>query len=235
MKSSETIGALAAALAAARAEMGPIVKDKIAKITSPKGNYTYAYADFSAILDKAIPALSKNGLVILQSCTTTYDDRGAIVSCVTKIVHVSNEWTESDPFSVRADSDRPQAVGSAETYSRRYSACPMLAICPEDDDDGNLAQGNQATTQPRKSGLTLGDAVGNKPAAPAGEPVYVAEKDVRALVARALAIPEPYTITKKDFADMCGPSASAVTPDSFEVMQELVAKREAKAREASEG
>lgn len=231
MKSSETIGALAEALAKAQGAFPAIAKDKTAKIASAKGNYTYDYADLASVLDAVRPTLAANGLAVVQSAST----EGPDVAVVTRLVHASGEWIESDPVKVACNSTRPQDVGSAITYARRYSIAGILGVAPEADDDGNVAQGTSATTQPRKSGLTLGDAVGSKPAAPAGEPVYVAEAEVRKLVARALAIPEPYTITKKDFADMCGPSASAVTPDSFEVMQALVEKREAKAREASEG
>lgn len=60
------------------------------------------------------------------------------------------------------------------------------------------------------------------------------EAEVRALYARAMALPAPHSITKEEFVDICGPKASEVTRESFEIMSEVVARREERAKADAE-
>ena len=67
------------------------------------------------------------------------------------------------------------AIGSLITYLRRYTSCPLLGVCAEDDDDAGAAEGNCITTQaskretPPSSVLTNGN--GHPPAPPKTEAV----------------------------------------------------------------
>jgi hypothetical protein len=61
----------------------------------------------------------------------------------TTLRHISGE-SISGVYPVNPVKNDPQSIGSALTYSRRYSLMAMLGIVADDDDDGNAA------TQPVK-------------------------------------------------------------------------------------
>jgi hypothetical protein len=42
---------------------------------------------------------------------------------------------------------KPQDMGSAMTYAKRYGLCMALGIAAEDDDDGNMANGTEVRIQ----------------------------------------------------------------------------------------
>jgi hypothetical protein len=118
---------LAEALAKAQANMQNAPLNK----TNP--HFKSKYADLAAIRDAVTPALSANGLAITQ--TPTFRD-GAFV-LVTTLRHTGGETVESIyPLAV----DKPQVMGSALTYARRYSLAAMCGIAAEEDDDANAAQ-----------------------------------------------------------------------------------------------
>lgn len=140
---SQTIGALAEALAKAQGSMESPAKTKRAKIESQKGSYSYTYADLSDIIDATRKPLSANGLSVAQ--IISYD--GAALILTTQLQHASGEWLRSTyPLPLH---QRPQDQGSAITYARRYALCALLGIAAEDDDDGQAAQ--QATKPAQKA------------------------------------------------------------------------------------
>ncbi len=150
MKTSETIANLAAALAAAQAEIRAAEEDAKALVQSDKAKYSYGYATLASVWDACRGPLSKNGLSVIQSPETTFaafaaDDRGQqkfippTVRVTTRLMHKSGEWMESD-ITLRPDGDTPQKIGSAITYGRRYALSAMVGVAP-DDDDGSDASG----------------------------------------------------------------------------------------------
>lgn len=131
---SQTIGALAEALAKAQGSMESPAKTKRAKIESQKGSYSYTYADLSDIVDAIRKPLSENGLSVAQ--VISYDGQALVLT--TQLQHASGEWLRSTyPLPLH---QRPQDQGSAITYARRYALCALLGIAAEDDDDGQAAQ-----------------------------------------------------------------------------------------------
>ncbi len=152
MKRSEQILNLAKALAAAQGQFSNAAKDHVARVNSKKGegsSYTYSYADLAGVLDAVREPLAKNGLSLIQMPFV----EGASVSVTTTLFHESGEWLESEPLvlPVPPDLHGPQAIGGAITFARRYSACCILAIAAEaDDDDANAASGHQAETARRE-------------------------------------------------------------------------------------
>lgn len=144
MNQSEQIDKLAEALAKAQGSFGAVVKDKVAQVRSEKGNYSYAYADLSSVIDAVRPALSANGLAYLQMITP-----GQPAILITRLIHSSGQWIESSyPFVMQG---RAQEIGSALTYARRYSLTALVGVVAEDDDDGNAADGNKAETGKKPS------------------------------------------------------------------------------------
>lgn len=139
MKTSDNINELATALAAAQAEM------KNATLNKVNPHFKSKYADLAGIRDTVTPALTKHGLAIVQGTDTV--DSGIVV--VTRLMHKSGQWMESRfPISY----DKPQAMGSAYTYARRYSLSAMCAISADEDDDANAA--NEKPVAPIKKNIT---------------------------------------------------------------------------------
>lgn len=136
--SSPTIGQVACALAAAQAELSNPAKDKTAKVTSTKGNYSYDYADLAVVLETIRPVLSKHGIAVVQPPAIVAPKR---IEVLTILLHKSGEWIGSK-LAADVEDGRPQAVGSAITYLRRYQAMSLAGVAAEDDDDdGQSAQG----------------------------------------------------------------------------------------------
>lgn len=126
--SSAEIGQLAAALAAAQGEMASAIKDSV------NPHFKSRYADLASTWDACRGPLSKHGIAVVQ----IPGNRQGGVNVTTTIAHKSGEWMSC---TIGAEtSAKPQHVGSAITYLRRYGLAAMVGIAP-DDDDGEAAQG----------------------------------------------------------------------------------------------
>jgi hypothetical protein len=135
MKHSETISALAEALAAAQSEYETVPKTKTAKVKTKAGyEYTYAYADLADILAMALPRLSKHGIAFSQPHIIVESK----LRVVTHLLHKSGEWMQSDGIEISEDGD-PQQFGAESTYFRRYDGASLLGIAPDEDTDAQQA------------------------------------------------------------------------------------------------
>ena len=156
-------GQVAAALAKAQSEFKDIKMDKIGKAfhKTRDGSFhttEYPYGSLQAILKATVPALNKYGLFINQVLQT----EGCRVSCTTIIYHESN-MIASAPFTLISKDDKPQSIGSAATYARRYSLASMLGVFAEEDDDGERAQPKLEEKKPfQKEPNELDDNYQNK-------------------------------------------------------------------------
>jgi hypothetical protein len=123
---------IAAALAKAQAEMTNPPKTKTAVIIHKNGGgrHSYCYADLADVLDHVRGPLTKNGLAVIQIVTP-----GVLI---TRLVHESGQMFEST-YPLPTVAVDPQSMGSAITYARRYSLCPLLGIAGETDDDAKGA------------------------------------------------------------------------------------------------
>lgn len=135
MRFSDPSNELAAALAKAQGDFGPLVKGR------ENPHFKSRYADLAAVLDVIRAPLAEHALCYVQG--EVLDDAGRPVRLVTRLMHASGQWVETDyPISV-TDSrggSAAQAVGSALTYARRYSLQALLGLAAEDD-DGEAAHG----------------------------------------------------------------------------------------------
>lgn len=127
---SATLTELGQALAKAQAGFSHPSKSRTVDV----GNYRYSYAELPAVLDAVRPALATNGLSVLQPVEV----RGTHVRVWTMLLHTSGEWLRT-ALVLQADSPKPQAIGSAITYGRRYGLSAMLGIAADEDEDGALA------------------------------------------------------------------------------------------------
>lgn len=138
---------LAAALSKAQAQFKHISRDKTVTVrTRTGGAYTFSYAPLESIMAAIKGALSENGIALLQ------DIRDGKV--VTILLHTSGDCYTSSGTVLKVSEDTMQAYGSALTYARRYDLSLALGLCPDDDDDGNAADGNTATPAPLKATIT---------------------------------------------------------------------------------
>lgn len=139
MKRSETIGALAKAIAAAQAEMHNPAFDSVNPAFKSK------FASLASVRNAVVPVMAKHGIAVLQD--VTMDERG--VSCVTKLLHESGEWMDSSDLTVPVAQKSAHGVGSACSYAKRYQLLALACVSGDDDDDGNGAVGTaQAAARP---------------------------------------------------------------------------------------
>lgn len=146
METSQSIAAIAAALAKAQGEIKGAAKDS----TNP--HFKSQYADLASVWEACRAALSKNGLSVIQTPDVTADG----VFLYTTLAHSSGEWIRG-VMPVRPVQDTPQGLGSALTYARRYSLAAMVGVAPEDDDGNAASEGTRTngnghrTASPRQS------------------------------------------------------------------------------------
>jgi hypothetical protein len=135
------MAALYAALAKAQGAFQPIVKNRDVEITMKSGGrYRFRYADLEEILTKTRPALSANGLALIQTvhegrlvCSLVHADGGSMSSTV-------------DMPSAR-DLGDPKSFGAAITYLRRYLVTAMLGVAADDDLDEDGQEMGEATAR----------------------------------------------------------------------------------------
>jgi len=136
-RSSETIGAIAAALAKAQAELTNPEKSLVATIRSPfprEPERTFRYAPLSSGLDVIRKTLGRYEIAAVQS--TEIDREAGLIRLTTILAHASGEWLASDwPVCALADTAAPHRMGAALTYARRYSLFSLVGIAGEDDLD----------------------------------------------------------------------------------------------------
>ena len=135
--SSSSIGALAAALAGAQAELVNPEKTATGVLPSIRAggaSRSFRYATLSAGLDIARHALAKRQIALLQ--TTFLDREGGWLKLQSVLAHASGEWVASDwPVCPIAAALEPHRLGTAMTYARRYALFALIGIAGEDDLD----------------------------------------------------------------------------------------------------
>ena len=136
-RSSESIGAIAAALAKAQGELINPEKSLVATI-GPDGpgaaERSFRYAPLSSGLEIVRKTLSQHEIATVQ--TTAIDQTAGIVNLTTVLAHASGEWIASDwPVCAISETTTPHRMGAALTYARRYALFTLVGIAGEDDLD----------------------------------------------------------------------------------------------------
>ncbi len=136
-RSSESIGAIAGALAKAQSELTNPEKSLVATIRSPfprESDRTFRYASLSSGLDIVRKALGKHEIATVQ--TTSIDQDAGLIRLTTMLAHSSGEWVSSDwPVCPVSETAAPHKMGAALTYARRYALFTLVGIAGEDDLD----------------------------------------------------------------------------------------------------
>src|ERR1700759_2738138 len=136
-RSSNRIGALAAALAKAQAIISNPEKSLTATIVSPfprEGSRTFKYASLSSGLELVRKCLGQHEIATVQ--TTAIDRDSGLISLTTTLVHACGEWISSDwPVCPISETAAPHRLGAALTYARRYALFTLVGIAGDDDLD----------------------------------------------------------------------------------------------------
>lgn len=142
---------ISSAFIKARGEMAATV------IKDAKGNYG-RYATLAALVEATTAPLAKHGLAIVQEASA--DEHGVCVE--TWLVHESGATMQFTPLTMPLADRKPQAVGSAITYARRYALGAICGLAP-DDDDADAAQG-APKRQAKTAAPIEDDVIFDKPA-----------------------------------------------------------------------
>lgn len=152
-RSSESIAALAAALAKAQSELINPEKSLVGTIKSDTGNPTerlFRYASLASGLDIVRKTLGQYEIATVQ--TTAIDQTAGTINLTTVLAHASGQWIASDwPVCTIADSAEPHRMGAALTYARRYALFTLVGIAGEDDLDApDLVTPSTASAKPKE-------------------------------------------------------------------------------------
>lgn len=164
-------GKLAEALARAQASLHAAEKDGF------NPHFKSKYASLTAVWAACREPLSQNGLSVVQIFRP--GDGGWEI--VTKLLHASGESIES-VLPVPMGDGKPQAIGSAISYMRRYALAALVGVVADDDDAeaANIPQAPPVPKPPpkpsakRNPATAIIEALAPKPNAPS-EPISIAD------------------------------------------------------------
>jgi hypothetical protein len=152
-------------LAAAKAKIPVIFKNREAQLSNQPGRFVYRHEDLAEIARTITPILAKHGLSYRFRSTVC----GDLVTVVCIVSH-RDGYSEENALSVgrdeTGDKNSIQAVGSALTYLQRMTLKASLGLAASDDDDGKAAgAGALVSRQQARELLDLIDKVGADKAA----------------------------------------------------------------------
>jgi hypothetical protein len=178
-RASETIGAIACALAKAQGELVNPEKALTATIRSPyprEPDRVFRYAALSSGLDIVRKVLGRHEIATVQ--TTAIDPEAGWIRLTTVLAHASGEWLSSEwPVCALSETAYPRRMGAALTYARRYALFTLVGIAGEDDLDApDLEGAGKASIIPRSDdpdhAFEPAGARGDRPVPDEGWPSY---------------------------------------------------------------
>jgi hypothetical protein len=134
IETSPQFGEIAAAIAAAQAEIDNAEKD------AKNPHFNSKYATLASVYAACRPALSKHKVAVIQ---VPFNLPEGDIGIATLLAHPSGQWIKGRLYCKPAKYDA-HGVGSVLTYMRRYSLSAMVGVAPEDD-DGNAGVGKPST------------------------------------------------------------------------------------------
>lgn len=136
-RSSESVAAIATALAKAQTELSNPEKSMVGMIhhnNRSDNPQKFRYAPLSSGLEIVRKTLGGQQIAVAQ--TTDIDRTNNVINLTTILMHTSGEWISSDwPVCHLSDASAPRRMGAALTYARRYALFTLVGIAGEDDLD----------------------------------------------------------------------------------------------------
>jgi hypothetical protein len=146
------------------------------------------YADLATVLSTVLPALSKNGLAVVQTFEPAQEPGDQVL--VTTLLHTSGERIESRlPLVVPKGRNPLHDWGGATTYSRRYALLAILSLAAGiEDDDGDYANAPAPATATATATASASKPPAKRASSPNPEKLSAAE--VQELVQAVLKVSE---------------------------------------------
>ena len=143
LKKSESIQNLSKAMA----EFQKSIKQPLKDANNPF--FKKPYVPLENVVEAITKTGSPLGISFMQFASS--DETGSI-EVATLVMHSTGEYIEFPPVRMKPESNKPQAVGSAITYAKRYALSAIFGITSDKDDDGNEATGlnKQVEKQPKQ-------------------------------------------------------------------------------------
>jgi hypothetical protein len=163
-RSSESVAAIATALAKAQTELSNPEKAMVGTVYNNRSDspHSFRYASLSSGLDIIRKTLGSAQIAITQ--TTDIDRANGMVNLTTVLLHTSGEWISSDwPVCQVSETSAPRRMGAALTYARRYALFSIVGIAGEDDLDApdfinDEPKGNKVVDSGRAPNPSVGPA-----------------------------------------------------------------------------
>jgi len=133
------------AMAAAKAEIPVIFKNRTVDFTSAKGRTNYRHEDMAGIARQVDPILAKHGLSYRYR-TSSVPNEPVTVTCI--VSHRDGHSEENTLSAGRDDTGNKnsiQQIGSTVTYLQRYTLKAALGLSASTDDDARGATTIDAT------------------------------------------------------------------------------------------
>ena len=112
------------------------IQKKIGKMKKDTAGYNYKYFDINQLLEKLTPLLHEEGLTLMQPLHNV-EGRPAIRT----LIYQKDTLIPLVDYSITLpDLTKPQEMGSAITYYRRYSLQSLFALEAEDDDASSTTE-----------------------------------------------------------------------------------------------
>ncbi len=213
---SDTIGAIAGALAKAQADI------KNAAKTSDNPFFKSKYADLAEVKDACWQALTGNGIAIIQAPLTI----GKRAGVRTMLAHSSGEWMACTALATPKD-EGPQSYGSVVTYLRRYSLAGFAGVATEDDDGnsasntngkpavaGGAAKANTVKADTSSKGITPGQV----------QQIHIMKEKIGGWTGKADHDKHPYRAALMAYKDRFGKPVTTSTDLTFEQAANLLAR-----------
>jgi hypothetical protein len=127
MKTSDQVDKIFPAVLRVQQMLPTLKRDKQVTVKHQSGaSHTFKFAPLDSIMESLKPCLDKAELGVMQAVDTD--------CLVTRIIHSSGQWIESETFLNRQQANMQQ-FGAEITYKRRYALSAMLGIVTDDDGD----------------------------------------------------------------------------------------------------
>lgn len=138
------------AMAAAKAEIPTIRKNRTVDFTSSKGRTHYKHEDLAEIAATVNPILGKYGLSYRFKTTNAPNEPITVTCIITHRLGYYEETTLSGPRDDSGNKNAIQQVGSTLTYLQRMTLKAALGLAAAEDDDGQKSDDAGATITPEQ-------------------------------------------------------------------------------------
>lgn len=162
MRTSESITKIAPALLKAQKDMEGAKKD------SNNPFFKSKYSDYNAVLEACKGPLNDNEISILQPHRVDVVGDKTFMVVETILLHSSGEFIAGETKVEVAKINDPQALGSAQSYAKRYGLQSIVSLPSEDDDGEKAMDRSPKPSNQSKPKVSAKSEVESKPAPAAG-------------------------------------------------------------------